>query len=257
MLDRKPEKYYKQNAAFINDQTPGLTLIGILLYIPYVIAKFVGLYLTPIGWLILLMRGAPISAKEFEKRINMQIESSAKQALGALGIVQEQVMAVNPLIFKGYTMRRTNNSDYYSKFKFYSKNNLWYASDYKVVVCFFSDTQVYVYQCMFSMIEPSVRETVSNFFYTDILTVEITHVSFTAGETTDSRSNIISDAILLPVKLLKRLMFKKGAPVYLSHFSLATLAGLGEGVTAYFSDSPEVRASINGMRNLILEKKDN
>jgi len=103
-----------------------------------------------------------ISDDEYEKLISIKANSlkSKEKALSKLGVDEDQVNEIQPVMFEGYSFK---NAWYKRK-----ANGDWVSSAYQISWLFFSSTQIYLYQYIFNMDEDKKFELTEEYFYRDV-----------------------------------------------------------------------------------------
>lgn len=100
-------------------------------------------------------------AMVMSKRNSLNIK---QMALNKIGLDESQVNEIPPVTIEGYVFDE-NILDHWEK---YGKDGVARSSAYHITMLFFSDTQVYMYQYIFSMDDDSKRERTEEYFYRDI-----------------------------------------------------------------------------------------
>lgn len=230
-------KYYSQNLNYLQKTEQsfpkGLALLLLPIYlILWIVRKIKGLFI-----------GSVISAKEFDARVQGQVELAKKRCFESLGIDKSQVAEARPILSYTYIAKKNSDGLVTSIFK-RDKDKILRSSDYEVTIVLFSANQMFVYIYQFSMIEDYYTEITREYFYSDIISVYTRHTSYTVLQGVTNTGFFAR--------------FRKAKPqsnsltVRQNEFALIT-AGLIEWST--FMGSPDVWQSINAMKQLIREKK--
>lgn len=103
-----------------------------------------------------------ISDDEYEKLVRIKAKShiSKEKALSKLGVDEDQVNEIQPVMFEGYSFK---NAWYKRK-----ANGNWVSSAYQISWLFFSSNQVYLYQYIFNMDDDKKSELTEEYFYRDV-----------------------------------------------------------------------------------------
>lgn len=162
---------------------------------------------------------------DYDKSVNSQIPDLKKRALQKLGVDEDEVKEIAPIVMGGY---RFNGA---SKFK-KGDDGKWRTNRYEAVVLMFSQNEVHCYTYSFSTTENNVNEKTDVYFYRDVVTVS-----------TDSETQSVTDS-------------KTGKTEQANYeaFVLRTTGGNALNVAVGNSDS-DVDRSINAMRQLLRAKK--
>lgn len=122
-----------------------------------------------------------------------------KKALAKIGLDEEQVNEIPPVLFEGYEY---DMLDCWSKV---GKDGKARSSAYSVTQLFFSDTQVYLYQIIFSMDDDTQKERTEEYFYRDITNFatlsevqQIAEMSGCTGKVTDRKVEINRFSMIVP-----------------------------------------------------------
>lgn len=122
-----------------------------------------------------------------------------KKALGKIGLDESQVSEIPPVCFEGYEY---DGMDCWTKV---GKDGKARSSAYSVTQLFFSDTQVYMYQIIFSMDDGAKKERTEEYFYRDITnfsttseTEQIAEMSGCTGKVTDRMVDVRRFSMVVP-----------------------------------------------------------
>ena len=166
--------------------------------------------------------------KDYEKLLEKTITdlNAKKRGMDKLGIIEEDVGMVPPFSIRG--------KDYNGYYRV--ANNGEYRTDgHQITWLYFSETQVFVYSVKFKLTEPKklVEET-QELFYTDIVSVSINSSVQTLKASNSAEAK------------------KEDETIDTEDF---TLVVPGDKLRFAFTSNSEVNNSINGMKNLIRQKK--
>ena len=190
--------------------------LGGLMY-DNVFAKFCGIAIV-IATIYMFLR-KKVSDAEYDKAVQSVLEFLKEQALEKLGVDEDEVSEIEPILFGGY-----DYSDYTLSKQ--GKDGIWRTNKYEVVYLFFSQNEVHCYTLEFSTSESKTRESTDVYFYKDVVSVS-----------TCSKS----------VKI------HEGYEYEHEMFKLVTAGGTVLEVS--LTDVENSRNSINAMRQLLREKK--
>ena len=182
-------------------------------------------------------------------------------ALKKLGLDEDQVQEIAPIIIDGYFDRDIPGSDekYSVRYK-KSKDNRWRTSNYNAIMFFFSADQVYCYELRFSLLENKKQEKTDEYFYRDIVSV-----STESGAVTPAAGSEIEGlggwTALLPGPLqflfILRALWghakRRAETINFEYFKLTTSGATTISATIFDMESAE--RSVNGMKSLVRGKK--
>lgn len=146
--------------------------------------------------------------------------NSAENVLGQLGVDEDEVKEIAPVHFEGFRY-----SGAYLKTN--SRNQL-VSSIYETSWLFFSPNQIFVYKATMNLFDNTIHVVADEFFYRDI-------VSFST--------------------LTDREIANTGMNIPMDSFSM--LNSGGERFTCSMTNVPDAKVSIDGMKQLLREKKGN
>ena len=159
-----------------------------------------------------------VSDAEYDKAVQSALEFLKEQALEKLGVDEDEVSEIEPILFGGYDFSNYTLSKQ-------GKDGIWRTNKYEVVYLFFSQNEVHCYTLEFSTSESKSIESTDVYFYKDVVSVS-----------TCSKS----------VKI-------EGYEYEHEMFKLVTAGGTVLEVS--LKDVENSRNSINAMRQLLREKK--
>ena len=161
---------------------------------------------------------------EYEQYVNSIVlrESSKETAMNKLGIDEDQVNEIEPLMMEGYDF----NDNTYSK----RVGNDWVSSAYQLTWLFFSAEQLYIYTRHFYMDETREDEDTQEYFYKDI-------TAFKTGSKTVDQFDKLTNA---------------RSTVNTETFSIVVP---GDTVDVALRNSHSLNDRIQGMKQLLREKK--
>lgn len=229
-------------------------------FIQFIFTLIMICLIIPIPFMIMkrLKRVKPITAEEFETRVQDTVDKAKEEAWNFLGVDPSEAKVVEPIVFSNYrdkqTCFRTLNSEI--RIDKENKKRIW-SSDYTTTVIAFTSKQVLVFQNSFSMIKPNEKMTSYEYNYNDIICVEVLHEKWQQWSQVDEGEIKKRGAMAqLKNKALNSIGMAEfeRENVEFDSFRILTAAG-NESFRAYFTNTPDVRASIHGMKNLIRERK--
>lgn len=153
------------------------------------------------GGLIPMLTG--MKDEEYEAMVQAKRNSLdiKRMALGKIGLDESQVNEIPPVTIEGYVFNE-NILDHWEK---YGKDGISRSSAYHITMLFFSDTQVYMYQYIFSMDDDSKRERTEEYFYRDITnfstsseTKDIPELKGCSGKVVNHNYDIKTFAMVVP-----------------------------------------------------------
>ena len=159
-----------------------------------------------------------VSDAEYDKAVQSVLEFLKEQALEKLGVDEDEVSEIEPILFGGYDYSNYTLSKQ-------GEDGIWRTNKYEVVYLFFSQNEVHCYTLEFSTSESKSIESTDVYFYKDVVSVS-----------TCSKS----------VKI-------EGYEYEYEMFKLVTAGGTVLEVS--LKDVENSRNSINAMRQLLREKK--
>ena len=160
-----------------------------------------------------------VSDAEYDKAVQLVLEFLKEQALEKLGVDEDEVSEIEPILFGGYDFSNYTLSKQ-------GKDGIWRTNKYKVVYLFFSQNEVHCYTLEFSTSESKSIESTDVYFYKDVVSV-----------------STCSKSVKIEGKEYEHEMFK-----------LVTAGGTVLEVSLKDVEKNS-RNSINAMRQLLREKK--
>lgn len=198
------------------------TIVALLVALSFlmddnVFTKFCGIAIVIATIYMFLIK--KVSDAEYDKAVQSVLEFLKEQALEKLGVDEDEVSEIKPILFGGYDYSN------YTLIK-QGKDGIWRTNKYEVVYLFFSQNEVHCYTLDFSTSESKTRESTDVYFYKDVVSVS-----------TCSKS----------VKI-------EGYEYEYEMFKLVTAGGTALEVSLNDVEKNS-RNSINAMRQLLREKK--
>ncbi|WP_040952026.1 hypothetical protein [Gorillibacterium massiliense] len=203
-----------------------IILGAIMLFAPGV-GKVFGIILIALGAYLIYakIKGQPTDA-EIDEIYAKEMEVGLQRALGKLGVDEDEVKLIDPIVIAGPS-HKTISTPVWHK---HGKDGFWRSSNYETVILYFSEKQVYCYTYRFSIIGNEKNESTDEYFYKDIVSVS------TSSENKEFRN---ANGRIQPVKY--------------EEFKLTTSGGTS--ITCTIKDAGSVEKSIQGMKQLLREKK--
>ena len=274
---------YERNKAYFEPEVPEQsTLPGIILTFIGVITLpiIIGFVLLPIG--ILLWIGAAKSNKsrivvtdaEIDHVCQNRVNNLEEIALKKLGIKKKQVEEAKPIQIADYYYGDISEDCPYLEKQ--GKDGMWRSSNYNAMVFFFSKDQVYGFCFRFSLLEDEKLEISDECFYGDIVSLSVAYKVVTRKKKLGNVGQLVEQVAVAsnssnPLSLsglIGRLLWgknknigvkntggRKNETIYFGQFTLTTSARTTMEVTFRTTAIETVEASINGMRNLLRDKK--
>lgn len=221
-------KYNRRFFSFINwISTSLMIVVGLISLYFYLL----------IGMIILLAIGSYIFYKYYDKPVEADIDIvfekqahiAIQRGYEKLGLQSQstEMALMDPIVIQGPFLGKIS----FDPMVFKGKDQQVRSSNHQVIVFYFSNKQVYYYQCNFSVIDDEMNETVGEIFYQDIVSVA------TSSTTTlyfDSRK-------------------KQERFFNLDIFELTTSGGMS--IQCPVKDYKTTEQSISAMKDLLREKK--
>lgn len=208
-----------------------------LLWKPAAVLGIIGiiaLFASPVVGVVLIVLAAAFiafqlmgrsSSAALDAQCREQLAGIKEKALRKLGIDEDDVKEASPIFFDGYVF----GDKYQTKVK--KEGDVWRSSLYQGTAIFFSGDQVYFYTYTFSLFEEDKTEATQEYFYTDIVSVATQSTSYKFREPGKNKDTLIN----------------------YEYFTLTTSGGTE--MNAFFRDLKDVEKSVNGMKQLVREKK--
>lgn len=194
-----------------------LTSLNINLVVA-ILLGVLGVSLLVLGIVCLKKRKPGISDEQYDLNVRRNLNALRQQAINALGIDETEVQEIEPIEFNGYSYTGANNIKQ-------GKDKRYRSNKYQSVIIFFSENEAHVYKYTFDTTIDKHSEETEVYFYSDIVSVSTS-----------------TDTIEILGKKIESEFFK------------LTTAG-GNALTVSVFDQKGVQQSINAMRALLREKK--
>jgi multisubunit Na+/H+ antiporter MnhC subunit len=223
---------YERNRKYFQPTQPALAgillIIGIImLLVPNTGAKIIGIIVTLLAaYRLYFVISRRTKDKEIDDVVAQEVANARTRALSKLGVDEEQVSMVEPIIVEGFAHKGFVAPVLHTL----GKDRQWRSSVYETIMLFFSEQQVYCYWYRFSIIANEKSEGTDEYFYKDIVSVATS-----------------SDNITF--KDVKGRTFK----VNFEEFKLTTSGGTS--ITCSIQNHETLEGSIQGMKQLLREKK--
>ncbi len=221
----KNQKYFQK----VNMKLPiGLIVAGAIIFLAGLGgsagAAFFGILLIAAGaaYLYFKKNGAPTD-QEYDAEVSRQLEGLKQKALSKLGVDEDEVKEIEPIIIGGYDF------DHFSMCKL-GKDNRWRTNRYEAIYLFFSQNEVHCYSYDFYTTEEKKTESTDVYFYKDIV----------SASTASSSVKLTDD---------------KGVQKDYEYESFKLTTAGGTALNVSMRDVDEAQRSINAMRQLLRAKK--
>lgn len=145
--------------------------LGGLMY-DNVFAKFCGIAIV-IATIYMFLR-KKVSDAEYDKAVQSVLEFLKEQALEKLGVDEDEVSEIEPILFGGYDYSNYTLSKQ-------GEDGIWRTNKYEVVYLFFSQNEVHCYTLEFSTSESKSIESTDVYFYKDVVSVSTCSKSVKIG----------------------------------------------------------------------------
>lgn len=213
-------KYFTSPSAVSGKTVVIGAIIGIIfLYVKFIFGLLV---LVALGVYIYFKVKGKIKDSDIDLEYQKGMTDVVKKGLDKLGIDEEEVKLIDPIVIHGPYYKNIVSGYYTRK----GEDNRWRSSNYEVTVLYFSEKQVYSYNYRFSIVNSEKNESTDEYFYKDIVSVS------TSSDTITTNNNETFN---------------------LEYFKLTTSGGTS--ISCAIWDMGEVEKSIRGMKQLLREKK--
>lgn len=205
-----------------------LIVIGVIIFLGGVRssagAVFLGILLIAAGvaYIVLKTNGIPTD-EEYDSVVQEQLNNLKAKALNKLGIDEDEVKEIEPIVIGGYDF------DHFNLCKL-GKDNKWRTNKYEVACLFFSQNEVHCYSYEFCTTEDKKKESTDVYFYQDIVSASTASAS-------------------------ARLTDNKGIQKDYEYESFKLTTAGGTTLNVSMRDVDEAQRSINAMRQLLRAKK--
>lgn len=203
-----------------------ITVVGVVLLLSGAVLP--GIVIAAVGGVLIYFSINTTTDEEYDKSVAAGLPDLRSHALMKLGIDEEEVNEIAPIIMGGYRFSGA------TKFK-QGADGKWRTNRYEAVVLFFSPREVhsYTYSVDTTNANANPKEDTEVYFYQDIVTVS-----------TSSESLNVTDA-------------KTGKQDVANYESFVLRTTGGNALTVAVSDTEgtDVQRSINAMRQLLRQKK--
>lgn len=164
----------------------------------------------------------PITDDDFDGFISWfsNVYNSAENVLDQLGVDEDEVKEIAPVHFEGFK--------YQDAFVKTNMKKQLVSSIYETSWLFFSPNQIFVYKATMNLFDNTIHVVADEFFYRDIVSFS----TLTDREAANTGMNIPMD-------------------------SFSMLNSGGERFTCSMTNVPDAKTSIDGMKQLLREKKGN
>ena len=187
----------------------------------------VGIILIAVGALLIYLRNNGPSDSEIDQQCFSMVSDLKERALQKIGLDIDDVKEIEPITFDWYFYKSIGSRCILQL----GKDNILRSSNYEGVVFFFSANQVYCFTFRFSLINQNeTNSSTDEYFYKDIVS-----------------ASTATDTVTYPDK--------SGTKQSMSYeyFKLTTSGGTS--IEAAMRSNPETERAINGMKNLLRNKK--
>lgn len=172
--------------------------------------------------LIYLQIGGRPSDADIDAAVTSQLKHMKKRALNKLGLDEDEVKEIAPIVFDGYVYKNAQIKR--------GKDMKYRSSKYQAVMFLFSSNEVHCYTYDFSITENSQRESTDVYFYKDLVSVstQTEGTEYSVGKGKSDKFDY-------------------------EYFKLTTTGGTS--ISCAVRNVDDAQRSINGMRALIKSKK--
>ena len=178
---------------------------------------------------------AQVEDAEYDQMVLQKIKATdwKQKALNKLGLDESQVQEVEPIHFQSFRFDEKTIDRL-------GEDKKWRSSEYQISWIFASDTEIYVWQYTFSMIDDTKKERTEEYFYKDI-----TNFS-TSAETLEKYVPVLEKHCLKKEKKWLR------QNVDYNKFSIVVP---GDKFYCSIEDDEYVEAAVQGLKAKLREKK--
>ncbi len=219
---------YKRNKKYFETVKIKPFVIMIIIGLLAGLANAAGFILLILGIALLVMKlkGRPTDS-EIDQVYASEVNGIKEKALKKLGLDEDEVKAIEPIVFDGNYFPNIQKQSWYTR----GKDEVVRASNYQAVALFFSEEQVYSYTYAFSIIGDEKREATDEYFYRDIVSAstKTDNVEVNFGGKV-GKENVTVDEFIL------------------------TTSG-GTSISATLRDHNDADRSIRAMKQLLRQKK--
>ena len=218
--------YAKNSKYFQGTSFKGSIILGIIGLVAFATGNggtIIGLiFLAGAGVLAFLQVAGRPSDADMDKAVMSQLNNLQPRALKKLGIDEDEVREIAPIMFDGYKYDHAQIKR--------GKDGKYRSNKYQAVIFFFSANEVHCYTYDFSLTEDSQRESTDVYFYKDLVSVstQTEGTSYSVGKGKSSQFDY-------------------------EYFKLTTTGGTS--ISCNVRNVDDAQRSINGMRSLIKSKK--
>lgn len=207
-------------------------------YKPGIILILVGLFFLIGFWqsaFILLAGVAHLAWQFYGRPSDAQVDEICKETgkkalqrgLAKMGLDEEQVNLIEPILVDGFYFESISHKP---NLVIQGRDGQWRSSNYEATVFYFSENQVHAFTHQFSLIDSDTVDSTDEYFYKDVVSVATASGSITQK---DKKGNDVAIAV--------------------ECFKLTTSGG--NSISCAVSDAAGAERSIQGMRQLLRDKK--
>ncbi|MEO3945882.1 hypothetical protein [Gorillibacterium sp. CAU 1737] len=202
-----------------------LILVGLFFWIGNVNAGIV-ILLAGVAHLAWQFYGRPSDAK-LDELCKETGKKALQRGLAKMGLDEEQVNLIEPILVDGFYFEPISHKP---NLVIQGRDGQWRSSNYEATVFYFSENQVHAFTHQFSLIDPDMVDSTDEYFYKDVVSVATASGSITQK---DKKGNDIG--------------------ITVECFKLTTSGG--NSISCAVSDAAGAERSIQGMRQLLRDKK--
>ncbi len=177
-----------------------------------------------------------MTVEEYQEKVRTRLRglNTKSMALRKLGIDEEEVQEIEPVVFEGYVF-----NDKIENLVARASTNTWVSSEYMITWLFFGEREVFIYQYSFSMVSDSKKENTMQYFYQDV-------TNFTASAETYQKIVAASSGCMGNVQYMQ-------AAADADEFKIVVP---GDTLRCSMTPTESTDAAIRGMRNKLREMKN-
>jgi len=176
-----------------------------------------------------------VEDEEYEEMVMQRVKAAdwKQKALSKIGLDESQVTEIEPIHLEAYKFGEKT-------YERLGKDLKWRSSEYQISWIFASDTEIYVWQYTFSMIDDTKKEKTEEYFYKDI-----TNFS-TSAETVEKYVPVLQK------HCLKKTIVWERKNVDYNEFVIIVP---GDKFRCSIEDNDYVESSVQGLKAKLREKK--
>lgn len=224
---------YQKNYKYFNVGSLKWMIVAIIfglinLTVPNTPNRIFGVCVVIIGIILIVIHFNNKITDEFmDNEVASALQNMMPHALERLGVDEEEVKEIDPIILTSYDSKGISDEQFYFK---HGKDQKWRSSVVKAVYILASDQQLYCYTLRFSLCTDKHTEETDEYFYRDIVSVYTGNVDETYKDSKGVEWHYTGDM-----------------------FRLTTSGGTS--ISQLMRNEDEASGKISAMKQLLREKK--